>query len=46
MDEREEAGMRALTEGVKRAQEAGATGAGMLVSRLPLLSAHAAPAQR
>ena len=32
MDEREEAGMRALTQGVKRAEEAGAQGAGMLVS--------------
>lgn len=32
MDEREEAGMRALTEGVKRAEGAGATGEGMLVS--------------
>ena len=31
MDEREEAGMRALTEGVKRAEAAGATGEGMLV---------------
>ncbi|TDL26225.1 peroxisome targeting signal receptor [Rickenella mellea] len=30
MDEREEAGMRALTEGVKRAEAAGARGAGML----------------
>jgi len=30
MDEREEAGMRALTEGVRRAEEAGASGAGML----------------
>ncbi|KAI0088040.1 hypothetical protein BDY19DRAFT_951643 [Irpex rosettiformis] len=30
MDEREEAGMRALTEGVKRAEAAGATGEGML----------------
>ncbi|KAF5380594.1 hypothetical protein D9615_004619 [Tricholomella constricta] len=30
MDEREEAGMRALIEGVKRAEEAGAPGAGML----------------
>ncbi|KAF8070667.1 hypothetical protein FPV67DRAFT_1035722 [Lyophyllum atratum] len=30
MDEREEAGMRALTEGVRRAEEAGAAGAGML----------------
>jgi peroxin-5 len=32
MDEREEAGMRALIQGVKRAEEAGAQGAGMLVS--------------
>lgn len=32
MDEREEAGMRALTEGVRRAEEAGGQGAGMLVS--------------
>ncbi|KAI0341900.1 TPR-like protein [Trametopsis cervina] len=30
MDEREEAGMRALTEGVKRAEAAGAAGEGML----------------
>ncbi|ETW80851.1 peroxisome targeting signal receptor Pex5 [Heterobasidion irregulare TC 32-1] len=30
MDEREEAGMKALIEGVRRAEEAGATGAGML----------------
>ncbi|KAJ2917783.1 hypothetical protein MD484_g2622, partial [Candolleomyces efflorescens] len=30
MDEREEAGMRALAQGVKRAEEAGAQGAGML----------------
>ncbi|KAF7321780.1 TPR-REGION domain-containing protein [Mycena kentingensis (nom. inval.)] len=30
MDEREEAGMRALTEGVKRAEAAGAPGVGML----------------
>ncbi|KAH8119266.1 TPR-like protein [Phellopilus nigrolimitatus] len=30
MDEREEAGMRALTEGVRRANEAGARGVGML----------------
>ena len=34
MDEREDAGMRALTEGVKRAEAAGATGEGMLVSKL------------
>lgn len=32
MDEREEAGMRALLHGVKRAEESGAPGAGMLVS--------------
>lgn len=32
MDEREEAGMRALLQGVKKAEEAGAGGAGMLVS--------------
>ncbi len=31
MDEREEAGMRALMEGVKRAEAVGAAGAGMLV---------------
>ena len=31
MDEREEGGMKALTEGVRLAEEAGATGAGMLV---------------
>jgi len=31
MDEREEQGMRALTEGVKRAENAGAAGAGMMV---------------
>lgn len=31
MDEREDAGMRALTHGVKLAEEAGAPGAGMLV---------------
>ncbi|KAK1235744.1 Peroxisomal membrane signal receptor PTS1 [Marasmius sp. AFHP31] len=30
MDEREEQGMRALTEGVKRAESAGAAGAGMM----------------
>jgi peroxin-5 len=33
MDEREEAGMRALLEGVRIAEQAGAPGAGMLVSR-------------
>jgi len=32
MDEREELGMKALTEGVKRAEEAGAPGVGMLVN--------------
>ena len=31
MDEREEQGMRALMEGVKRAEEAGAAGEGMMV---------------
>jgi peroxin-5 len=31
MDEREELGMKALVEGVKRAEEAGAPGVGMLV---------------
>jgi hypothetical protein len=31
MDEREEAGMKALTEGVHLDEEAGAAGAGMLV---------------
>ena len=31
MDEREEQSMRALAEGVKRAEQAGATGAGMMV---------------
>lgn len=34
MDEREEAGIKALTEGVRLAQEAGAAGAGMLASLL------------
>ena len=34
MDEREEAGMKALTEGVRLAEEAGAAGAGMLVCYL------------
>jgi peroxin-5 len=33
MDEREDAAMRALSEGVRRAQEAGNNGEGMLVSR-------------
>lgn len=32
MDEREDAGMRALLQGVKRAEESGKAGAGMLVS--------------
>jgi peroxin-5 len=36
MDEREEAGMRALTEGVRLAEEAGAAGAGMLVCYISL----------
>ena len=31
MDEREEQSMRALTEGVKRAEASGAAGAGMMV---------------
>jgi peroxin-5 len=31
MDEREDAGIKALTEGVRRAQEAGVTGPGMMV---------------
>jgi peroxin-5 len=35
MDEREEAGMKALTEGVRLAEEAGAAGAGMLSWRFP-----------
>lgn len=39
MDEREEAGMRALTEGVKRAEGAGATGEGMLVSGISSIHA-------
>jgi hypothetical protein len=34
MDEREEAGMKALTEGVRLAEAAGAAGAGMLVCYL------------
>lgn len=33
MDEREEAGMKALTEGVKRAEQNGTPGPGMMVSR-------------
>ena len=32
MDEREEAGMRALMEGVRRAEQVSGNGAGMLVS--------------
>jgi peroxin-5 len=40
MDEREEAGMRALLEGVKIAEQAGAHGAGMLVSRSRSFSVH------
>ena len=35
MDEREEAGMRALVEGVKRAEAAGAAGVGQLVGSCP-----------
>lgn len=38
MDEREEAGMRALVEGVKNAEAAGAAGVGQMVSRLPYLT--------
>ena len=38
MDEREEAAMRALQEGIKRAAEAGAAGEGMLVSLSALFS--------
>jgi len=34
MDEREDAGMRALAEGVKRADAAGTPGPGMLVSNM------------
>jgi len=34
MDEREEAGMRALVEGVRRAEEAGKTGEGMMVYKI------------
>jgi peroxin-5 len=44
MDEREELGMKALMEGVRRAEEAGAPGVGMLVNnpitQLLQLSAH------
>jgi peroxin-5 len=39
MDEREELGMRALVEGVKRAEAAGAAGAGQLVGRFTRISA-------
>lgn len=38
MDEREEAGMKALTEGVRLAEQAGAAGAGMIVRHLRYLS--------
>jgi len=34
MDEREDMGIRALTEGVRRAREAGANGVGMLVGQV------------
>lgn len=37
MDEREEAGMRALIEGVKKAEEVGSSGAGMLVRGISTL---------
>jgi peroxin-5 len=47
MDEREDQGMKALIEGVKRAEEAGAPGVGMLVNdfinhsfKSPLMSFH------
>jgi peroxin-5 len=36
MDEREEAGMKALTEGVRLAEQADGSGAGMLVCRTTL----------
>jgi peroxin-5 len=36
MDEREDIGMRALVEGVKRAEAAGAAGVGMMVSSVLL----------
>lgn len=39
MDEREELAMRALTEGVRRAEESAAKGAGMLVSHNILFQA-------
>ena len=35
MDEREDMGIKALTEGVRRAKEAGASGIGMLVGQFP-----------
>ena len=38
MDEREEAAMRALKEGVRRAEEVGAKGEGMLVRNILLYS--------
>ena len=34
MDEREDTGIKALTEGVRRAREAGTNGIGMMVSRV------------
>lgn len=34
MDEREDAGIKALAEGVRRAKEVGADGTGMMVSRV------------
>lgn len=40
MDEREEAGMRALTEGARRAEASGAKGVGLLVSLSPFLDLH------
>lgn len=36
MDEREEAGMRALLQGVRKAEEGGTPGAGMLVKKILL----------
>lgn len=51
MDERDEAAMRALLEGVKRAEAAGAAGAGMLVSGVmhviatAVSRAHCSPSQ-
>lgn len=38
MDEKEEAGMKALMEGVRKAEEASAPGPGLLVSALPLVA--------